>query len=57
MGFPFFLAMCFRTRRALALLFWEMSHRGDSGMHLGRREVSLVLLRREDLPGPGPLPP
>ena len=37
-GFPFFLAICLMIFMALAFLFWEISHRGDSGTHLGYRK-------------------
>lgn len=45
--FPFFLAMYFIIFMAFAFLFWEISHLGDSGMHLGykgRGEVPCCIL-------------
>lgn len=41
--FPFFLAMCLIIFMAFAFLFWDISHLGDSGMHLGCKGRAGVL--------------
>lgn len=54
MALPFFLEMCLITCMASACLFWESSHLGDSGTHLGSMSVPTVRERRGT---PRPCPP